>query len=108
MQIDKKPSTSEIMYRAFPPNIMGLMILQIAVLNIAIVAACVFLGRFADAQFGTQPWLTSVGALVGSIASVYASYKVGIRTVAKTRDAYEKWKQQTQSIASDNKIENNP
>ena len=100
MQTDRKPSTSEIMYRAFPPHLVGLMVLQIAVVVVVIVAGCVLLGRFLDARFGTQPWLMLIGALVGSLTSVYATYRVGMRTVAKTRDAYEKWKQQTQPAAN--------
>ncbi len=101
MQTDRKPTTSEIMFRAFPPHLVGMMVLQIAVLVVVIVAGCVLLGRFLDARLGTQPWLMLVGALVGSVASVYATYRVGMRTVVKTRDAYEKWKQETQPSNSE-------
>ena len=39
------------------------------------VIAGIFLGRLADGHFGSQPWATIIGIILGMIAGLYTTYK---------------------------------
>jgi len=39
------------------------------------VVAGILLGRLLDAHFGTKPWATIVGIVLGMIAGMWAIYK---------------------------------
>ncbi len=42
---------------------------------VATIAVGLFCGRFADTYFGTAPWLTVAGIMIGITAGVWATYK---------------------------------
>ena len=39
------------------------------------VIAGIFLGRWIDGHFGSQPWATIIGIILGMIAGLYTTYK---------------------------------
>ena len=50
-----------------------------------VVAFCVPLlaGRWADGRYGTHPWLTLVGLVVGLAAAIYGLVRTGLRYQAQ-------------------------
>ena len=81
----QKPSSPITFREAFPPRIMGLMMLQIAVIVGGLIVGAVFIGMFLDVRFDTKPWLTVVFFLVASFIAVPVTYRLGMRTIAKVK-----------------------
>ena len=81
----QKPSSPITFRKAFPPRIMGLMMLQIAVIVGGLIVGAVFIGMFLDVRFDTKPWLTVVFFLVASFIAVPVTYRLGMRTIAKVK-----------------------
>lgn len=80
-----------IFIKAFPPHIIGVMVVQIAVINGILMIGGAFLGMMLDRQFGTRPLLTVALPLLGALASVAVAYLLAKRAVAKSRQAYLEW-----------------
>jgi thiol:disulfide interchange protein len=90
------PPVPVIMLKAFPPSIIGMMMLQVAVVLLGLCSAAIYVGRILDAQWNTRPWV-SVGLLVlASVLALVIIYKLSLRTVEKTQLAYTKWQAETQ------------
>ena len=91
------PSTADIFVKAFPPSVIGLMMVQIALVIGPLTVGAIFLGRYLDAQWNTRPWIM-VGLLtLSSILSTFIVYRLGQRAVDKSQDAFLKWKEQEQA-----------
>ena len=85
-----------IMLKAFPPSIIGMMMLQVAVVLLGMCGAAIYVGRILDAQWNTRPWV-SVGLLVfAAVMALAIIYKLSLRTVEKTQLAYTRWQAETQ------------
>ena len=101
----QKPSTASpsipppvpvIFLKAFPPGLIGMMMLQVAVVLLGLCGLAIFVGRRLDAQWNTRPWI-SVGLLVfAAVLALAIIYKLSLRTVEKTQTAYTKWQAETQ------------
>lgn len=92
MQNRRRESPLVIFVKAFPPQIVGFMVLQIALINGVLMIGATFLGLFLDRQFGTRPLLTLVLPITGAILSILIAYLLGKRTIAKSRKAYLDWR----------------
>lgn len=88
-----------IFIKAFPPTIVGAMVMQIALIIGVLMIGSVFLGLALDKQLGTRPLLVLLLPITGTFISVFLTYKLGMRTVAKSRQAYLKWKEAKESDA---------
>ena len=101
----QKPSTASsslpppvpvIFLKAFPPEIIGVMMLQVAAVLLGLCGAAIYVGRILDAQWNTRPWI-SVGLLVfAAVLALAIIYKLSLRTVEKTQKAYTRWQAETQ------------
>ncbi|MCS7088457.1 MAG: AtpZ/AtpI family protein [Thermoflexales bacterium] len=100
MQSQKQESPLVIFIRAFPPQVIGVMVVQIALINGALMLGGVLLGMSLDAQLGTRPLLTVALPLVGAVFSLLVAYRVGIATVVKARKAYLAWVESKQRGAA--------
>ncbi len=92
MQNRRRESPLVIFVKAFPPHIVGFMVLQIAVINGVLMIGATFLGLTLDRQFGTRPLLTLVLPSTGAILSIVIAYLLGKRAIAKSRKAYLDWR----------------
>ena len=79
--------------RALPPAIIGVMVFQIALIVGALVLGSVLLGIFLDLQLGTKPMLTLGLGIVSLPISVWLTYRIALRTIAKARASYEAYEQ---------------
>ncbi len=91
MHSPKRESPFVIFLRAFPPHIIGVMAVQIALINGALMIGGVFLGILLDRQFDTRPLLTLALPIFGAILSVFLTYRMAMRTVKQSRQAYLAW-----------------
>ena len=106
MQNRRRESPLVIFIKAFPPQIVGIMVLQIALINGVLMIGAVFLGMALDRQFGTRPLFTLVLPIVGAITSVLIAYLMAMRTVKKSRKAYLNWKASTGQPVDEGAVEN--
>jgi hypothetical protein len=74
---------------ALPPAVVGIMVLQIAVIVGSLIIGSLVLGLFADKQFGTRPLFTLLFALISLLVSVWLTYRIALRTSAKAQRAYQ-------------------
>jgi xanthine/uracil permease len=94
------PPTPVILLKAFPPNVIGMMMLQVALVIFGLCVAAIYVGRQLDAQWNTAPW-ASVGLLVlAALLSLVIIYRLGLRTVKKAEIAYAKWQAETQQTTN--------
>lgn len=100
--IEAQASPLVIFMRAFPPGIVGVMVVQIALIIGVLMIGSVFLGLTLDKQFGTRPLLVLVLPIASSFLSVFLTYRLGMRTVAKSRQAYLNWKDTKEQEAERN------
>lgn len=91
MHSPKRESPFVIFLRAFPPQIIAAMVVQIALINGALMIGGVFLGLALDRQFGTRPLLTLALPIFGALLSVLLTYHMAMRTVTRSRKAYLDW-----------------
>jgi ABC-type protease/lipase transport system fused ATPase/permease subunit len=91
MQSRSRESSLVIFLKAFPPQIVGVMVAQIAIVNGMMMIGAVFVGMVLDRQFGTRPLLTIVLPLIAALLSVFVAYRLALRTVTKSRKAYLDW-----------------
>jgi F0F1-type ATP synthase assembly protein I len=87
----ERESSLVIFAKAFPPHVIGIMVVQIALINGAMMIGGVFLGMMLDRQLGTSPLLTLVLPIFGAILSVVVAYRLGLRAIKQSRKAYLQW-----------------
>lgn len=91
MQSRKRESSLVIFIKAFPPRLVGIMVVEIALINGLLMIGGAFLGMALDRTFGTRPLLTIVLPLIGAVLSVFVAYALAKVTVKKSRKAYLNW-----------------
>ncbi|PJF47498.1 MAG: AtpZ/AtpI family protein [Chloroflexi bacterium] len=91
MHSAKRESSLVIFLKAFPPPIIAAMAAQIALINGALMIGGVFLGVMLDRQLNTRPLLTLSLPILGAILSVFVTYRMAMRTVKRSRQAYLDW-----------------
>ncbi|GIV84105.1 MAG: hypothetical protein KatS3mg052_1112 [Candidatus Roseilinea sp.] len=91
MHSAKRESPLVIFLKAFPPQIIAAMAAQIALLNGALMIGGVFLGVMLDRQLNTRPLLTLSLPILGAILSVFVTYRMAMRAVKRSRQAYLDW-----------------
>jgi Mn2+/Fe2+ NRAMP family transporter len=77
-----------IMKNAFPVPVIGVMVAQVAVINLLLILGGVFLGLWLDRQLGTRPALTLILGISGALVAGFLTYLSAMRTVKKAREAY--------------------
>ncbi len=87
----QRKSPLEIFFRAFPPQIIGLMAIQIALVNGALMLGGTFLGLALDRQMGTTPLWTLILPLASAIAALLITYRLAMLAVKRSRRAYLQW-----------------
>ena len=87
----QRKSPLEIFVKAFPPRIIGFMVVQIALVNGALMLGGVFLGLALDRQMSTPPLWTLVLPIVGAIAALLITYRLAMITVKRSRQSYLRW-----------------
>lgn len=85
----EKESPIALLIRALPPAIVGAMVFQIAIVVGGLVLGSILLGLFLDTQLGTRPLLTLGLGIVSLPLSVWLTYRIALRAIAKARAAYE-------------------
>lgn len=85
----EKESPIVLLIRALPPAIVGAMVFQIAIVVGGLVLGSILLGLFLDTQLGTRPLLTLGLGIVSLPLSVWLTYRIALRAIAKARAAYE-------------------
>ncbi len=78
-----------LLIRALPPAIVGAMVFQIAIVVGGLVLGAIVLGLFLDTQLGTRPLLTLGLGITSLPLSVWLTYRIALRAIAKARAAYE-------------------
>ncbi|MGQ9904236.1 MAG: hypothetical protein ACUVRU_07945 [Anaerolineae bacterium] len=78
-----------LLIRALPPTIVGAMVFQIAVVVGGLILGAILLGLFLDVRLGTRPLLTLGLGIVSLPLSVWLTYRIALRTIAKAHAAYE-------------------
>jgi hypothetical protein len=91
MHSPKRESPFVIFLRAFPPQVIGVMVAQIALVNGALMIGGVFLGIALDRQLDTRPLWTLALPIFGAVVSVFVTYRMAMRTVKKSRQTYLSW-----------------
>jgi|YNPMSStandDraft_1061717.scaffolds.fasta_scaffold70346_2 F0F1-type ATP synthase assembly protein I len=87
----QRKSPLEIFVKAFPPQIIGFMAVQIALVNGALMLGGAFLGLALDRQMGTSPLWTLVLPLAGAVVSLLVTYRLAMLAVKRSRRAYLQW-----------------
>jgi F0F1-type ATP synthase assembly protein I len=84
MQEASRESSITVLTKISPPNIVGRMMIQIAVVVGGLMLVSVLSGRALDANFKTSPLFSVVITFLGTVASAYLTYKLGLRAVEKS------------------------
>lgn len=87
MQTPEKHSSNLSVLKAFPPHIIGLLIVQIAVVNGILVLGSIYLGKALDARMNTGVLFTVVFAVISLQLALFITYKLAMRAVAKVNKA---------------------
>jgi F0F1-type ATP synthase assembly protein I len=98
----QKPSSTITFRTAFPPSIIILMLVQIALIVGSLVTGAVYLGRFLDGLWATKPWLSVVLFLIATFISLPIIYRVGMRAIAKMEKADVALKAKTEETETQN------
>ncbi|MCX6017593.1 MAG: AtpZ/AtpI family protein [Chloroflexi bacterium] len=80
-----------IFKNAFPPTVIGAMVVQVALINGVLILGGVFGGIYLDRQFGSKPLLTLALGIGGAIAAGVLTFVAAMRTVKRAREAYLKY-----------------
>jgi F0F1-type ATP synthase assembly protein I len=91
-----------IFKNAFPPTVIGAMVVQVALINGVLILGGVFAGIYLDRLWGSKPALTLALGIGGAIAAGVLTFVTAMRTVKKAREAYLEYaerRQQEQSQA---------
>lgn len=86
-----------LLLKAFPPDLIGMMMLQVALVILGLCAAAIYMGRILDARFNIGPWASVILLMLAAVLALVIIYKLGLRTVAKAERAYSQWQTETQS-----------
>jgi len=89
----QRESPLVIFLKAFPPRIIGAMVLQIAVLNGVLMIGAVFLGMALDGELGTRPLLTVALPVMAAAIAVLIAWRLALATAQRSRQAYLRWAQ---------------
>lgn len=100
MHSPKRESPFIIFLKAFPPQIIAAMAVQIALINGALMLGAVFLGITLDRQFDTRPLLTLSLPILGAVLSLFVTYRMAMRTVQRSRRAYLDWAESQRAKAN--------
>ncbi|MCS7060461.1 MAG: AtpZ/AtpI family protein [Anaerolineae bacterium] len=84
-----RESPIALLIRALPPAIVGAMVVQIAFVVGGLVLGSILLGLFIDSQLSTRPLFTLGLGIVSLPLSVWLTYRIALRAIAKARAAYE-------------------
>jgi hypothetical protein len=103
-----KESPFVLMLRAVPPAVVGAMALQIALGVGGLVLGAVVAGLWLDAQLGTRPLLTLGLGVLSLPVSVWLTYRIAMRAVARARASYEAWAQRKRQAGSPDPVEGQP
>jgi hypothetical protein len=87
MQGSQKHASNLSVLKAFPPHIIGLLIVQIAVVNGILVIGSIYLGKALDARMNTGVLFTVVLAVISLQLALFITYKLAMRAVAKVNRA---------------------
>jgi hypothetical protein len=87
MQSGRKQMQNKTFLQMFPPRILVLLLLQIAIVNGVLVVGSIYIGKFLDAHMNTQLVFTVVLAVVSLQFALFLTYKLGMRAVAKLNQA---------------------
>ncbi len=98
----RKESPIVIFFKAFPPRIIGAMMLQIALINGALMILAVMLGMSLDRSLSTRPLLTIALPVLAAVLSLVVAWRLALITSQRSRQAYLGWKRSlTQSASTD-------
>jgi F0F1-type ATP synthase assembly protein I len=100
-----KESSFTVLTKISPPNIVGRMMIQIAVVVGGLMVLSVLLGRYLDAQLQTNPLFTVGVTFLGTITSAYVTYKLGLRAVDKSNTISPAPKPESDKIFEANHVE---
>ncbi len=89
----RKESPIVIFIKAFPPRIIGAMVVQIALVNGVLMIGSVVLGMYLDQLLSTRPLLTIALPLVAAVLSLVVAWRLALITSQRSRQAYLGWKQ---------------
>jgi len=84
-----KESPIVLLMRALPPAIVGAMVFQIAIVVGGLILGAILLGLFLDTQLGSRPLLTLGLGIISLPLSVWLTYRIALRAIARARAAYE-------------------
>lgn len=94
-----------IFKNAFPPTVIGAMVVQVALINLVLILGGVFAGIYLDRQWASKPLLTLTLGISGAIAAGVLTFVTAMRTVKRSREAYleyaERRKRELADAASD-------
>ncbi|MFN3705710.1 MAG: AtpZ/AtpI family protein [Thermoflexales bacterium] len=98
----RKESPIVIFFKAFPPRIIGAMMLQIALINGSLMILAVMLGMSLDRSLSTRPLLTIALPVLAAVLSLVVAWRLALITSQRSRKAYLGWKRSlTRSASTD-------
>ena len=100
LMASRKESPLVILMHALPPAVVGVMILQIAVIVGCLVIGSLALGLFVDTRVGTKPLFTLLFALISLVVSAWLTYRIALRTSAKAQKAYQAYLESKRAAAA--------
>jgi F0F1-type ATP synthase assembly protein I len=83
------------------------MVFQVALIVGCLMIGSVVLGLAADAHFGTRPLFTLLLALLSLPLSIWLTYRIAMKTVARARRAYEAYLASKRATNSDSRAPHN-
>jgi len=85
-----------IFKNAFPPAVIGGMVVQVALINGVLILGGVFAGIYLDGQMDSKPAFTLALGIGGAIAAGVLTFVSAMRTVKKAREAYLEYAERRQ------------
>jgi F0F1-type ATP synthase assembly protein I len=77
-----------IFKNAFPPTVIGVMVVQVALINGVLILGGVFAGIYLDRLLASKPLLTLSLGIGGVIAAGVLTFLAAMRTVKRARESY--------------------
>ncbi len=97
----RKESPFVLLLRALPPAVVGVMTFQIALAVGGLVLGAIITGLWLDAQLGTRPLLTLGLGVLSLPVSVWLTYRIAMRALARARASYEAWAQRQRAASEE-------
>jgi hypothetical protein len=97
-----------IFKNAFPPTVIGAMVVQVALINLVLILGGVFVGMYLDRQLASKPLLTLTLGIGGAIAAGVLTFVTAMRTVKRSREAYLKYAEQRKREPADESSDGAP